>query len=586
MEAPNRLSQQDIDDLLKPDEPFDWADDVEETLAVDESGFSSLDSNIAYPTEDDPPSQLDTLGLRIVDSSLARSCSFSSATTEPLDDVWDANDYTSDDGHSTFATNTTTVSDTSFVHAPGHHVPDDIRSDVYNEFFYRNYYIHTVANEDQVHHFNWMGCPVPHYSETSPAVSLMFMRTAPRVPTAHRDELRYSSILKRATVYIDHVIVSLENGSEDPSWHGYDLVRWATGRVYKFYTGHGSWVQDAREVAEGTVTDNGDFELYTREDIAPENGFLREYGMYCRQQWLHERVQRLEALHSQTFPRRRSAHGTGNKCFAPSPLGRWVTTDDKAPQTTANGTSVLAQRESGPIHDELDSTAQPKPIIAQPGKSDINVREAPKRHRSGPFQSFKSPVDCVHPRHLKKAKASEPSPRLEGFKPSLCTIDELETPIEDNQEPDMTDVPVSDRELEAHLYPDSHENPPPPPDQDGSTRSSRLPKSKSKIACDGLDKARAKWRKFKDGSWSRFCKKTRGVFKPKSESNESEPRPSRFVLKYVLFPKPYHGRRKAIRMLLPPCYRKTTRRGRLFKNLKPDVFWDYSNRVEDDAGYK
>ncbi|GAB1214163.1 hypothetical protein ATERTT37_003323 [Aspergillus terreus] len=139
---------------------------------------------------------------------------------------------------------------------------------------------------------------------------------------------------------------------------------------------------------------------------------------------------------------------------------------------------------------------------------------------------------------------SDPYPRPERFKPSLYTIDELdELLMEENQEPDMTDVPGSDDEIEdlftqieahlnsepdmtdvpasegeikdlytqieahldaepdttdvpvsdrdiknlytqieAHLDAEPHEPSPPPPYDDGPTRSSKPPKLKSKIA--------------------------------------------------------------------------------------------------------
>ncbi|GES64840.1 hypothetical protein ATEIFO6365_0009032900 [Aspergillus terreus] len=155
MEDLNRLLQEHLDDLLKPDEPFDWAEEVEETLTVDVSDFSSLYSNTEYSSEDDTPSQPDTLGPCIVNGSLAPSGSFSSDSTGSIDGVWDANDYASDDGHSTFVTDATTFSDTSSVHSSEIHVPDDIREEgvektptveihvpddiranVYNESFY------------------------------------------------------------------------------------------------------------------------------------------------------------------------------------------------------------------------------------------------------------------------------------------------------------------------------------------------------------------------------------------------------------------------------------------------------------------
>lgn len=112
---------------------------------------------------------------------------------------------------------------------------------------------------------------------------------------------------------------------------------------------------------------------------------------------------------------------------------------------------------------------------------------------------------------------SDPYPRPERFKPSLYTIDELdELLMGENQEPDMTDVPGSDDEIEdlftqieahlnsepdmtdvpasdgeikdlytqieAHLDAEPHEPSPPPPYDDGPTRSSKPPKLKSKIA--------------------------------------------------------------------------------------------------------
>ncbi|KAE8133299.1 hypothetical protein BDV38DRAFT_286892 [Aspergillus pseudotamarii] len=158
-----------------------------------------------------------------------------------------------------------------------------MKSEVEQEFIFRNYCMeHDEAR--QIHHFNWLGYPIYEPSGTPPAISLLFQLADPKMPNP-RDELRIQSIFARAMMFIDPVIVELEKGLEDLDREGFDLVRWATGRVTRFYSLHGRWTDDRFEWEECRTPDKGILEQYQSGSVACGNGFISLCNIRSRYQW-------------------------------------------------------------------------------------------------------------------------------------------------------------------------------------------------------------------------------------------------------------------------------------------------------------
>ncbi|KAL4889458.1 hypothetical protein BDV59DRAFT_205282 [Aspergillus ambiguus] len=538
------LSQEALDGLLRPAEHFNWADEVEETLEVPE-----------------PVSPL-------LPSTASLASSLSSSVSETLDDIW------SEEEDSSFAASVSSFPETDSEYSAEYelenHVREAITTDVCLEFDVRNQCMQAAAKDgEQVHHFNWFGQAVPQHSGTPAAVSLMFILAIPRVPHAHKDSLRFWCIFNQAKTYVDPVVVCLEdsNGTRGLFQRGRDLVDWATGRTYKFYTGHGSWTQDDRERADETVEDIGDVDLYTSGNIAAANGFVRLSTMRSRQQWKHEFDYNYNFLQFRTASSR-STRGcrNGRKTFTASPLRQVMTVEEDKTGQVAGDESLRwsPAQDSVPARQELDTVKEPTPAISQP--------EGTQRSSGASRLS----IDCPYSKQLLKAESSDPNPRSEGFKPILRVVDEVEeSVIEETHESDSTTAPtMSNDGLKDCSGP----------------RPQKLPPPRSNASSRGLRKAKAKWRKFKEGSWTRLRDKARRLLKPKGtfESPQSidpthhEPplyAPGQSVTKYVSFPAPYFGRRHSAKMLFP-CYRKKIRRGELFEHLTPDACWDFANRLD------
>lgn len=191
---------------------------------------------------------------------------------------------------------------------------------VNGEFAYRRACLQ-ADNERFIHHFNWLGAPVYGYNPTPPTISLLFLLTDPKTPPSG-DEWRYESIMKRAMVFVDPVIVYVDNGKEDLCKRGFDLVRWATGRVYKFYSPHGKWSEDVRDLEEFPVLDEGNLVNYASDNTVAGNGFIEQFTIKSRSQWFRSRDECYYVAHRQQKPRRK---GFG---LVSSPLRQSMTPSD------------------------------------------------------------------------------------------------------------------------------------------------------------------------------------------------------------------------------------------------------------------
>lgn len=306
------LQQRNSEDLLKPSQ-FNWADDVEKFMvdAGSESSWSSCDMEedlSSFPELERQPS----------------SHGHDRATEEEFKGIDGVliMEETQEDMRSTFgplivsgAVGGPIESDTD---SDLEKEIDRMEYDVSREFAYRE---RSLADHDgEIHHFNWLGCPVYGYSSTPPVISLLFLLADPKVPV-RSDEWRISSIMQRAMVFVDPVVVYLGDCRwDDLCLRGYDLIKWATGRTYKFYSRHGYWQDDERDMEENNAIDDGNLVTYSAEHLAISNGFIQQFTIRSRAQWCKSRDERFDlAYHG----RRRSIC----KEYKPSPLRQSMNPD-------------------------------------------------------------------------------------------------------------------------------------------------------------------------------------------------------------------------------------------------------------------
>ncbi|KAJ5782880.1 hypothetical protein N7457_004654 [Penicillium paradoxum] len=160
--------------------------------------------------------------------------------------------------------------------------------------------------DEGVHHFNWMGLRVYNYSATSPADSLALILATPKFPWGTAS-LRTQSVLSRASTYIDPVIVVLDDADEDLlELRGSELVRASTGKVFKYYSPHGRWLDDSRDSSEETTTDFGNIEHYEAADLAIGNGFVQSSLIRPYWEWMKCRNKICDTLDRVSGPPRKS----------------------------------------------------------------------------------------------------------------------------------------------------------------------------------------------------------------------------------------------------------------------------------------
>ncbi|OQE10171.1 hypothetical protein PENVUL_c004G01449 [Penicillium vulpinum] len=109
---------------------------------------------------------------------------------------------------------------------------------------------------------------------TCPSDSLAIILAKPKPPKRDSD-FRIQLLLGRAAQFIDPILVTL-NGAEDGllDLRGSQLVRESTGRVFKFYSPHGKWLEDPNDTSEDTTTDVGNLRVYDTAELAIGNGFV------------------------------------------------------------------------------------------------------------------------------------------------------------------------------------------------------------------------------------------------------------------------------------------------------------------------
>ncbi|PLB47212.1 hypothetical protein P170DRAFT_499431 [Aspergillus steynii IBT 23096] len=176
----------------------------------------------------------------------------------------------------------------------------------------------TLTEQDGplVHHYNWYGAPVFVQSSTPPEVSLLVSAVGPKISDPH-EECRLYSIINRACLYVDPVIVMLDEGDELQTEFEsvMELVRYATGRTFKFYSPYGAWVGDSLD--DKVAVDQQRYDVDTCERNIVSNERLG-CGMTCRPTSSLERKLRA----------RREAARARAESKRPSPLRQVMTNED------------------------------------------------------------------------------------------------------------------------------------------------------------------------------------------------------------------------------------------------------------------
>lgn len=245
-----------------------------------------------------------------------------------------------------------------------------IQEDVNQEFAFRQGWMEAAG--ESIHHFNWLGTPRYEYSSTPPTISLLFLFTAPKIPK-QGDEWRLDAIMRTAMRHVDPVVLHPENGPEDFRLRGSELVRWAKGRAFKFYSPHGNWKTDRDDIADGTIMDTGNIDMYMGSPLHFGNGYVRDYTIRSRAQWGVEH----QRLYAEKFlaPSQTRSPKTPYK---PSHLRHCVSSDDLEDLDGKLTTSTLGDISVSGANEKYNIGAEPSiaPRIQRPASLIPRIRRA------------------------------------------------------------------------------------------------------------------------------------------------------------------------------------------------------------------
>ncbi|EFR00239.1 hypothetical protein MGYG_03242 [Nannizzia gypsea CBS 118893] len=126
-----------------------------------------------------------------------------------------------------------------------------------------------------IHHYNFFGNAMTGRSSTPPEVSLLVLLLGPK-GWSHEGCCR-ASLMYRAIKHIDPVLYTgpLEVLSYARTS---DLLKGIAGYVHKFYTGHGTWVQEKGKAGQRRpILDPTNSDMYYSEPWLPFNGLLNPH---------------------------------------------------------------------------------------------------------------------------------------------------------------------------------------------------------------------------------------------------------------------------------------------------------------------
>lgn len=298
-------------DWLQP-EDFDWAEDVEDDLLKKSQPPcpTSIASNGASVARVDDSRAHGSNEIYPQNSGLSPKDKFNNNGDQCLESIEEEVEYESDDTFGPFYEEEEfemLTPATSQGPLPAEVDPQAIEnfqlafSEVEAEFSWRDCHTHM---DPSIHHYNFLGQSVYEASATPPAQSLAIIMSGPKAPEA-REDLRVQSILTRANMFVDPVILNLD-GIDESILHqrGFALQRAATGRASTFYTPHGSWMGDNSEQTAFNVCDTGDVYTYVSDDVAVGNGFIGRGCIASREDWFRMRDERMSPVGHGGLPRK------------------------------------------------------------------------------------------------------------------------------------------------------------------------------------------------------------------------------------------------------------------------------------------
>jgi hypothetical protein len=135
---------------------------------------------------------------------------------------------------------------------------------------------------------------------------------------------RVHSILNRANQYIDPVLLLLEDEKRDIlHLRGSELVRAASGNVYKYYSPHGRWMIDEEDEKQ-SVLDHGNAQIYQSRDLTIGNGIVEHTPLQSMCEWLESRDEALRVANEALAERPKKMYWTRKS----SPLQQIVSSLD------------------------------------------------------------------------------------------------------------------------------------------------------------------------------------------------------------------------------------------------------------------
>jgi hypothetical protein len=154
-----------------------------------------------------------------------------------------------------------------------------------------------IEIDEDIHHFNWMGMRSYTHSSTTPSESLAIILSKPK-SLQGSDMWRKQSVLNRAMHYVDPVIVRLD-GPDDGllELRGSTLTKESHGRVLKFYSPHGEWMNDQRDATDACV-DYGSIKIYGASSFAIGNGFVESSRIPSTYGWMESKAEMSGGLES------------------------------------------------------------------------------------------------------------------------------------------------------------------------------------------------------------------------------------------------------------------------------------------------
>jgi hypothetical protein len=164
-------------------------------------------------------------------------------------------------------------------------VYDEAREDVNKIFQYRDAWMEV---KPRIHHFSWTGQYVCAHSATAPSDSLAIIMATPKNINSPK-MLRVKAVVNCAFQWVDPVIVLLDDTTDDLlQLRGAKLTQACEGRVYKFYSPHGHWVEDPRDSSDDAITDFGRLGTYEARCFEIGNGFVESSTIRTLGQWVNE----------------------------------------------------------------------------------------------------------------------------------------------------------------------------------------------------------------------------------------------------------------------------------------------------------